>query len=53
VKERIAEGKVKIDDENRPIWNSEGKSTFRGFRVEPEDIFEHKEKWNKIEKLIA
>lgn len=53
VKERIAEGIVKIDKENRPIWHSEGKSTFRGFRVEPEDIVKHKEKWNKIEKLIV
>jgi len=52
VKERIAEGTVKIDSENRPIWNSKGKSTFRGFRVEPEEIAKHKEKWSKIEALL-
>jgi hypothetical protein len=52
VKERIAEGTVKIDSENRPIWNSKGKSTFRGFQVEPEDIVKHKEQWGKIEALL-
>jgi len=52
VKERIAEGIVKIDNENRPIWHSKGKSTFRGFQVEPEDIITHKERWGKIEALL-
>ena len=53
VKERIAEGTVKIDSQNRPIWNSKGKSTFRGFRVEPEEFVKHKEQWGKIESLIG
>jgi hypothetical protein len=52
LKEKIAEGKVKIDSENRPIWNTKGKSAFRGIQVEPDDIIKHKEKWGKINALL-
>ncbi|KXB07862.1 hypothetical protein AKJ58_01615 [candidate division MSBL1 archaeon SCGC-AAA385D11] len=49
LEDKVESGKVKIDEKNIPIWPDQ---EFKGYDVHPEEIKEHKERWDKVEESL-
>jgi hypothetical protein len=46
---KVERGEVTIDEKNMPTW----KDGYQGMGIKPEGIKEHKERWDKIAKMVG
>ena len=46
--------RIELDSENVPVWNDQvkGGKPYRGTGIDVSDVAQHKEKWEKITKLL-
>lgn len=53
VAEEASEGRYRLADKYIPIRiDKEGKDRWKGVNIQPDEITEHKERWDKIEALL-